>query len=85
MENFQIWQKDKKTDKSPDYELVHYNGETNEYIGVAWKKVTKEGKPYLSCQMSKEYNGKPGYKIIKTDATAPGESQESNIDDSIPF
>ncbi len=78
---------DKKTESSPDYRLTAKVGEEYVDIGAGWVKDGQNGK-YISFQLSKPYQGKPGFILTTTGAVEDSEPQERTVEarvDEIPF
>ena len=59
-------EEDKKTEKSPDY-TGKVNVEGAEFRVAGWKRVSKNGKPFISLAVSdpEEYKQKSGYDSFK--------------------
>lgn len=62
IKNFSIFKaKEKKSDKSPDYNISVKVGEHYVNVGACWLKDGKAGK-YFSCKLSDGYTSKDGKK-----------------------
>jgi uncharacterized protein (DUF736 family) len=65
MQNFAIFKaKEKKNEKSPDYNISMKVGEKFVNIGGAWLKESK-GQKYFSCSLSKPYKAQSGWEITE--------------------
>ena len=60
--------KNKKTDKEPDYVMSAKIGEGYQEIGGCWLKDGKDGdgnpQKFFSCKLRNQYNDRKGYVII---------------------
>ena len=76
--NFAIFKEtQKKSQKSPDYQLSTKNGEVYINIGSGWIKEGKKGK-FISVQLKSAYNGVGGFYIAQESSTSltPDEAQK---------
>lgn len=56
--------KEKKTDKQPDYRIVKKQADgTFQPVGACWKKYDKNEQPFFSCIMDDEIDPKPATKV----------------------
>ena len=96
LKNFNIFKvKEKKNDKSPDYNVSVKVGENYVNIGGCWLKEGKSGK-YFSCKLSDGYKSDKGERfgfsieqdevLAKANSVITGEATKNDIDpESIPF
>ena len=93
MQNFAIFKaKEKKNEKSPDYNISIKVGDKYVNAGGCWLKESK-GQKYFSCALAKPYKVQSGWEIveIKGEPVAPVDntpvaypSEQINPND-IPF
>lgn len=86
MKNFSIFKaKEKKNEKSPDYNISLKVGEKYMNVGGCWLKDGKDGGKYFSCKLSDGYQGKYGFSLTEDKLEKP-QVEEREIDaDSIPL
>ncbi len=74
----------KDTDNKPDYRIVAKDGEEFVTVGAGWKKQDKAGNAYISCTLSKSFNGKPGYRIASEAPESPQSDDNSGSGGNVP-
>jgi uncharacterized protein (DUF736 family) len=93
IKNFSIFKaKEKKNEKSPDYNISLKVGEKYLIVGGCWLKEGKSGK-YFSCSLSNGYKEIPGYCITedleeraREMSESSGEATKKEVEaDGIPF
>lgn len=63
MKNILCFKREKKSDKEPDFVLRGKIGEQYADVGVGWSKKSAKGTNYISFQLNKPYQDKPGWEI----------------------
>lgn len=78
-------EQDKKTEKSPDY-TGKVNVEGAEFRIAGWKRVSKNGKPFISLAVSDPDERQSGYEKAKQVAEGLKKDDDEPITlDDIPF
>ena len=64
MKQFLIFKsQEKKNEKSPDFDLrANIDGKFVS-IGGGWNRKTKQGTPFISCQLAKPYQDRKGWEL----------------------
>jgi uncharacterized protein (DUF736 family) len=58
---------DKKSDKAPDFRVLHIGDGFTSEIGAAWKKTSREGAEYLSVSLDDpSFAEKLNCRLVKT-------------------
>jgi uncharacterized protein (DUF736 family) len=81
--------KEKKNEKSPDYNISMKVGDKYENIGGCWIKEGKSGK-FFSCKLNGPYQQRKGYEItesksVMSQAITPENYPQSIDPNEIPF
>lgn len=80
--------KQKKHEKSPDYEITVKIDNKFIKIGGVWLRTGKNGDKFFSCKLSEGYKDISGFSLVRDVALAVGSNiPESEIPDTnnIPF
>lgn len=71
--------KEKKNEKSPDYNISLKVGEHYVNVGGCWIKEGKSGK-FLSCKLSEGYGDRKGFEMVQEkEQSSLTEEDKSNI------
>lgn len=82
MKTFNIFKtKQKKNDKSPDYNISIKDGDRYLNIGGCWLKEGKDGQKYFSCKLSDGYKDVMGFSIERDEEFIKKEFNSSLTDD----
>lgn len=85
MDSFTIFKNtDKKNEKAPDYNISAKIGEKYVNIGACWLKDGAKGK-FFFCQLSKQYQDKPGFHIEIDTPEAPKTTTSVQPDGDAPI
>lgn len=77
MKQFSIFKaKEKKKDKSPDYNISMKVGDKYLNIGGCWLRDGKDGQKYFSCSLSDGYKDIKGFSIMRDTDTKVEEAKE---------
>lgn len=60
-------QKNEKKEKPshPDYRVKARFGDEFHFVGAAWVKQDKTGKPFLNISLQEKYEDRPGYVLVQ--------------------